>query len=348
MLATRIKGSDSVDFQRNYNQRGKKSLTINRKLSGSVIRLLTMFMFAVVMLESSHGFISARLDVSQLSYAMALIHQQHLPLLPKAVEEDNLIVVASNDFIPSGEVEAEQKGSSLDRNAPTNTAVLSYSETRSALSSKHKEADIMLQKLSRARLVKHFGQHFDLGSSKYSRYDHLFQKYTKKYFDSNTDWRWFKVQAFVESGMQNSGSSRVGAIGIMQIMPATFKDIAKVNRFFRGKSIKEVEWNIAAGIFYNRLLIRALSKQAAPKKRLQLMFASYNAGLNRVLRLMDEDQLDINRLLTVPGSFPRETRDYLKKIDVLMTSYRGVSYSESLDNLAKLKQPIRTEGAPRS
>jgi type II secretory pathway pseudopilin PulG len=325
-----------IKFQNNYNQQKRGGFFGCQYFSSVVIRLLTFSVFSVVLLGSLRGFILARQEISQLSSAIAMINQHQQS--------------RAREAIPSqyADITREQDGLKIDTSDKHKTVVLNHSNERSQVFSINVDSDILKQKLSTVALVKYFGQTFDLNAKKYSKYDHLFQKYSEKYFDADTDWRWFKVQAFVESGMRSSVSSRVGAIGVMQVMPATFKDIKRVNRFFKNKSINEVEWNIAAGIFYNRLLFKALSRKAAPKKRLQLMFASYNAGMSRILRSVDEDLLESDYLLTVPDAFPRETREYLKKIDVLMTHYRGVSYSKSFDDLVKLKLPAKTEVSPRS
>ncbi len=338
MGVKRIESTVSTKFQNNYNQQKRSDFFGYRYSSAVPIRLVAFFVFSVVMLGSLHAVILVRQEISQLSFAIAMINPQQQNSPARAATS---IQYADN----TGE-KVELTVRSADKQQ---TAVLNHSDERSQVASSLKvDAGILKQKLSTVALVKYFGQTFELSDKKYSKYDHLFKKYSEKYFDADTDWRWFKVQAFVESGMRKSVSSRVGAIGVMQVMPATFKDIKRVNRFFKGKSIDEVEWNIAAGIFYNRMLFKSLSKKAAPKKRLQLMFASYNAGMSRILRSVDEDLLESNFLLTVPDTFPRETREYLKKIDVLMTHYRGVSYSKSFDGLAKLKLLAKTEASPRS
>ncbi|HBS27222.1 MAG TPA: hypothetical protein DD827_08890 [Gammaproteobacteria bacterium] len=336
MGAKRIKGSVSTKFKNNYNQQKRSEVFGCHHSSFVSIRLMTFFVFSTVLLASLRGVILASQEISQLSSAIAMINQRQNNSGVRSATSDLYAEIAA-ELVEPKNITYNQK-----------TIVLNHFDERSQASSIKVDSDILKKKVSTVALVKHFGQTFDLNAKKYSRYDHLFKKYSERYFDADTDWRWFKVQAFVESGMRTSVSSRVGAIGVMQVMPATFKDIKRVNRFFKGKSIDEVEWNIAAGIFYNRLLFKALSRKAAPKKRLQLMFASYNAGMSRILRSVNEDQLESNHLLTAPDTFPRETREYLKKIDVLMTHYRGISYSKSFDDLAKLKLSTKTAVSPSS
>ena len=60
-------------------------------------------------------------------------------------------------------------------------------------------------------------------------YDEYFRKYSKRYFGPHFDWRWFKAQAIAESGLKHDAKSWVGAVGVMQIMPATFEEIRRAN-----------------------------------------------------------------------------------------------------------------------
>lgn len=176
---------------------------------------------------------------------------------------------------------------------------------------------------SQNRVREFFGEDIDLNSKAHSRYDKHFRKYAALYFGADVDWRWFKAQAYVESGLKHKARSGKGAVGVMQIMPATFREIQKKNRFFRGKSLNNPEWNIAAGIYYNAYLKRIWRQKAQRAEHFNLMFASYNAGIGRVSSLTspmsgvaEEIQLQHSRL-------PSETQRYLIKISVLMDRYTG-------------------------
>src|SRR5438067_138996 len=82
----------------------------------------------------------------------------------------------------------------------------------------------------------------------YQKYDDYFRKYTARYFGDAGDWRVFKAQAIVESGLKPTVVSPVGARGLMQIMPATYGDIRKRNKDAPLRDIDDPESNIAAGI----------------------------------------------------------------------------------------------------
>ncbi|MEK7263660.1 MAG: transglycosylase SLT domain-containing protein, partial [Bacteroidota bacterium] len=57
------------------------------------------------------------------------------------------------------------------------------------------------------------------------RYDDYFRKYSKRFFGIGFDWHVFKAQGIAESNLSPDAKSWVGAVGIMQLMPATYKDI---------------------------------------------------------------------------------------------------------------------------
>ena len=115
-----------------------------------------------------------------------------------------------------------------------------------------------------------------------SRYDDTFQKYSKRYFGVGYDWRLFKAQAMTESNLNPAAKSWVGARGIMQLMPATFQEIQTRNSGFH--SIDDLEWNIAAGIYYDRKLWRLWRDSVDQTDHVRFMFASYNAGRVPLLR----------------------------------------------------------------
>ena len=114
------------------------------------------------------------------------------------------------------------------------------------------------------------------------RYDPIFRKYTKRYFGPTFDWHYFKAQGFAESGLQPGAVSWVGARGLMQLMPSTFREISSRRPEF--SSIDEPEWNIAAGIMHDRYLWKLWSDRVSDDERHRFMFASYNAGEGTINR----------------------------------------------------------------
>src|SRR5215831_2691930 len=118
----------------------------------------------------------------------------------------------------------------------------------------------------------------------FQKYDDDFKKYTARYFGDSADWRVFKAQGIVESGLRPTVVSPVGARGLMQIMPATYADIKKRNKDAKLKDIDDPESNIAAGIWYARQDYTYWVRQSEDKHRNQFMFGSYNAGRGTIMR----------------------------------------------------------------
>ena len=154
-----------------------------------------------------------------------------------------------------------------------------------------------------------------------NEYDRLFRKYTKHYFGPHIDWHWFKAQGIAESGLNPKAKSPVGAIGIMQIMRPTYKDIRKKNPML--KEIGEPRWNIAAAIFYDRQLYRKWRNKSDLNTgdRLQFMFGSYNAGHGRMLRAYRRAEKKLGKVKNwehVAPFAPSETRAYVARIHRLV------------------------------
>jgi membrane-bound lytic murein transglycosylase MltF len=154
------------------------------------------------------------------------------------------------------------------------------------------------------------------------RYDPSFQKYTKRYFGVGFDWRPFKAQGMAESGLKPSARSRVGARGIMQLMPSTFQLIQSARPDF--KSIDDPEHNIAAGIMHDRYLW-TLYPSSPGDERLRFMFASYNAAEGTIKKARTEarnESLDADVWNSVEAVAPKvrpwrylETLGYVRTID---------------------------------
>ena len=160
------------------------------------------------------------------------------------------------------------------------------------------------------------------GKRDIDRYDATFRKYTKRYFGVGFDWRVFKAQALAESQMNPNAKSWVGARGLMQLMPSTYKDIQTRSRGFG--SIDDPEWNIAAGIMHDRSLWRRWERDSIDADRREFMFASYNAGegpivnARRACVARSLDQRLWSSVETVAPDVPRwryrETLGYVRRI----------------------------------
>jgi len=109
-------------------------------------------------------------------------------------------------------------------------------------------------------------------------------QYFKKYGDQyDVDWVLMGAQGYQESQLNQDAKSSVGAIGVMQLMPATGKDM-------NVGDVTEVEANIHAGIKYMRWMIdHYYGKEPMTELDKALFaFASYNAGAGRISQLRKE------------------------------------------------------------
>lgn len=165
------------------------------------------------------------------------------------------------------------------------------------------------------------------------KYDTHFRKYSKRYFGVGFDWRWFKSQGIAESGLKNSAKSSVGAVGIMQILPSTYADIHKKSPYLSSGTLDDPRWNIAAGIFYDRILYKRWQKTldtSSPEDDLYMTFASYNAGhgrISRVVRRTKKQKGNIAGWEDIKQHVPSQTRHYVKRIKFLMGKNTSTSCS---------------------
>ncbi|MGL5336037.1 MAG: transglycosylase SLT domain-containing protein, partial [Enterovibrio sp.] len=104
-----------------------------------------------------------------------------------------------------------------------------------------------------------------------------FQRYGSKY---DVDWLLMMAQGYQESRLNQAKRSRSGAIGVMQVMPATGKDM-------NVGDIKKIEPNIHAGIKYVRWMITHYYKDQPMTDidKALFAFASYNAGPGKISKL---------------------------------------------------------------
>jgi membrane-bound lytic murein transglycosylase MltF len=114
---------------------------------------------------------------------------------------------------------------------------------------------------------------------KFQRVVAFLRKYSDQY---GIDYLLMSAQGYQESGLDQARKSAVGAIGVMQVMPATGKDM-KVG------DITELEPNIHAGVKYVRFMMDQFynSEPMDALNKGLFTFASYNAGPGRIKQLRE-------------------------------------------------------------
>jgi soluble lytic murein transglycosylase-like protein len=132
----------------------------------------------------------------------------------------------------------------------------------------------------------------------------------------------FKAQSMTESNLNPNAMSWVGARGLMQLMPSTYEEIRSKNPQLG--VINDPEWNVAAGVYYNRQLWQQWKSGVVQSDREHFMFGSYNAGRGTILRAQKvaiDKSLDgqiwtsiKNVAPDVPGWRHQETLSYVQRI----------------------------------
>ena len=152
----------------------------------------------------------------------------------------------------------------------------------------------------------------------------LFRKYADKY---DLDHLMVVAQGYQESRLDHNARSPAGAIGIMQVLEATGKEMDVGD-------IYEIGPNIHAGVKYLRFMMNHYFTDEAidPLNRGLLAIASYNAGPGRVSRLRTkaaERGLDPNRWFNhvevlAAEKVGRETVQYVSNIYKYYLAYRMI------------------------
>jgi membrane-bound lytic murein transglycosylase MltF len=168
-----------------------------------------------------------------------------------------------------------------------------------------------------------------------------FKKYGERY---QLDYLLMAAQGYQESQLNQDAKSQVGAVGVMQVMPATGKDL-KVG------DITQTEPNIHAGVKYMRFMMDEYFKDEPNMDRLNkglLTFASYNAGPGRIRQLRRETAkrgLDPNVWFgnveqIASERIGRETVTYVSNIYKYYVAYKLLTEENARRQAAKAK--IRT------
>ena len=163
----------------------------------------------------------------------------------------------------------------------------------------------------------------------------LFKKYGAQY---NVDYLLMAAQGYQESTLDHSVRSPVGAIGVMQVMPPTGKEL-------NVGDITEIEPNIHAGVKYMRFMMDQYFKDE-PMDNLNkglMTFAAYNAGPGRLRQLRRETEkrgLDPNVWFgnverVASERIGRETVTYVSNIYKYYITYRLLTEQRDRREAAK-------------
>lgn len=131
--------------------------------------------------------------------------------------------------------------------------------------------------------------------------------------------------------------SFAGAIGLMQLMPATALEVARMKGWSSRFDLTNPRTNIEFGTFYLRHVLDELDQHVA------LATASYNAGPSRVRQWLRDEQLPVDVWIdTIPFT---ETRRYVRAVLAYTAIYEWHLTGEPVRFRYKLKPVPAAAGA---
>lgn len=166
----------------------------------------------------------------------------------------------------------------------------------------------------------------------FSEYAPLFRKYGARY---HFDWMLLAAIAFQESGMNHQSVSEAGAVGLMQVLPATANDLdIKVD------SVRNLETNVHAAVRYLSLLrdVYFSDPDIPPESRIRFILAAYNAGPAKIQRCrrtanrlgFDPNRWFYNTELVAFNNIGSETVRYVSNVKKYYMAY---SLSQTMECL---------------
>ncbi|MEG3753102.1 transglycosylase SLT domain-containing protein [Psychromonas arctica] len=157
------------------------------------------------------------------------------------------------------------------------------------------------------------------------KYDIQFKTAFSRYMPGH-DYRLLKAQCFQESRFDNRAVSPVGAKGLCQFMPFTWKEAQAALNF--SESAFSSKHNINAAAWYDSKMFNFWSSRRPMQDRYNLMFASYNAGAGNLHKAQKHcnNALLFNAIMKclplITGRHARETRTYVNRINQYLKRLR--------------------------
>jgi membrane-bound lytic murein transglycosylase MltF len=140
------------------------------------------------------------------------------------------------------------------------------------------------------------------------------------------------AKGFQESGLNQNARSRVGAIGVMQLLPGT-------GAMMKVGDIRQLDPNIHAGVKYARFLVDKYFAQEPMNdlNKVLFAFAAYNAGPGRVRGLrrqaaaqgLDPNVWTENVEVVAAARIGAETVSYVSNIYKYYIAYKLISEREA-------------------
>jgi membrane-bound lytic murein transglycosylase F len=199
----------------------------------------------------------------------------------------------------------------------------------------------LLQQLNRYLAKEKGSHHFNVVKNKHFSDDKNIDKYQgqrlngddklspfdKTVQDSATshqfDWRLITAQMYQESRFNPKARSHVGAVGLMQVMPRTARELGYKLPFSDAKGIE-------AGVTYLAWCRDRFDATLPPQERLWFSLAAYNAGIGHVF--------DARRLAEQQGLNPDIWFDHVEPAMLLLSQRKY--YSQARFGYARGSEPV--------
>ncbi len=158
----------------------------------------------------------------------------------------------------------------------------------------NKDSPLLLDKLNGFLKKEHRGLFYNITYKKYfdtpkkiqralpevisfehiSPYDDIVKKHSQQH---GFDWRLITSQMYQESKFDPKAKSWVGALGLLQVMPRTAKELG-----YKPKQMAKPEIGIAAGVKYMKWVSERFGSNIDIDQRAWFTLAAYNAGIGHV------------------------------------------------------------------
>jgi len=155
----------------------------------------------------------------------------------------------------------------------------------------------------------------------------LVKTYTSLILPEGFDWKRVFAQIKAESAFKADAVSPAGAIGLMQIMPSTAREVG-----FSENELYDPERNIECGIVYLEKMLKIWEKIDNPEERWYFALASYNAGAGNIKaaqRRARKEHLEATdwtcvsqKLWEITGKYAKETINYVARVKRFYFEYK--------------------------
>lgn len=182
------------------------------------------------------------------------------------------------------------------------------------------------------------------GMKRFEEMAETFRKYGSKY---QMDYLLMMAKGYQESGLNQNARSPVGAIGIMQLMPATGKEM-------NVGDITKQEPNIHAGVKYSELIMEKYygNEPMDDLNKVLFSFAAYDCGPERVKQLraeaakkgLDPNVWSNNVEVIAAARIGSETVNYVSNIYKYYVAYKLIAVQE--EQREKAKESLENKPTP--